>query len=488
MLYIYSMMRTIRFKTVFSVSLLLGSAFIILAFLNFSNSREAVREELVKSSIPLIRDNTYADIRNHFATALNVSSVMCHDTFLIDWITEGEKDLNKIINYLNSIQNEYGYFSVFFVSNITKKYYHYNGLHKIVNKEDDHDIWFYNFVNSGRHYEVDVDNDEAGENQLTIFINYRVENSLGECLGVTGVGIQLSNFSQYLKLQQEQYNRTIFLTDSRGIVKAHHNLDAVGRVHIQEKEHYRAIAEELLLPGAGTVLKSRDSQGNHYYIASRYIEEMGWFLIVEFSERTALNTAQRNFFRTLLTGLLILLLFIISTLGVINHYNKQLETMAVSDPLTNAINRREFSRQLEQYLYKRTRYGTSVTLIMMDVDFFKKINDSYGHQSGDLVLIELVKRVESIKRPDDILCRLGGDEFVVLMEAGSDAAFRLAERIQDVFSRIPVVTKGGDEITVSLSMGIYEVMADEACTEILSRADQILYMAKSSGRSCIQME
>ena len=99
---------------------------------------------------------------------------------------------------------------------------------------DDHDIWYYRFVDSGMQYTLDVDTDEAGGQLLTIFINFRVEDAEGNLLGVTGVGIKMEDFSSFLSDKQKKYNRNIFLCDSNGVIQAHSDISQIEQVNIHE--------------------------------------------------------------------------------------------------------------------------------------------------------------------------------------------------------------------------------------------------------------
>ncbi len=113
---------------------------------------------------------------------LFVSSLMANDTFLKDWAAGGESDISKIERYLGEIQGKYGFFSAFFVSAETGKYYYPGGILKTISPEDDHDVWYYDFVSSGEGHDLDVDSNEAANNILTVFINHRLASDDGKLL------------------------------------------------------------------------------------------------------------------------------------------------------------------------------------------------------------------------------------------------------------------------------------------------------------------
>ena len=105
-----------------------------------------------------------------------------------------------------------------------------------------HDEWYYTFINSGKEYDLDVDTDEAADNVLTIFVNFRIEDFRGKLLGVVGVGIRLEHVAEKLLAKQKQYDRSIFLVDDSGIIQVHSEIAEVGIDSVFEKEGLKDIA------------------------------------------------------------------------------------------------------------------------------------------------------------------------------------------------------------------------------------------------------
>jgi diguanylate cyclase (GGDEF)-like protein len=148
-----------------------------------------------------------------------------------------------------------------------------------------------------------------------------------------------------------------------------------------------------------------------------------------------------------------------------------------TDPLTGVSNRRAFDESLESVLKQQNRYDTPFSIAMLDIDFFKNVNDEQGHLQGDRVLQELAQLLRSNLRDCDILARYGGEEFVILMpHTELPGACLLAERIR------AAVQSG---LTITVSLGLTASMADDTATSLLSRADAALYLAKGAGRNCV---
>jgi len=163
----------------------------------------------------------------------------------------------------------------------------------------------------------------------------------------------------------------------------------------------------------------------------------------------------------------------------LRHIQQQLSTLATHDPLTSLVNARSFAARLTQELERNRRYPRPLALLYLDLDDFKVINDSHGHQTGDAVLRLVAEAMRSSVRQADIVGRLGGDEFAVLMPetdaALADAAAkRLAAGLRHVFKGTPNVTASIGVVSCSV--------ADANTDELLRRADQAMYEAKKAGK------
>jgi len=159
---------------------------------------------------------------------------------------------------------------------------------------------------------------------------------------------------------------------------------------------------------------------------------------------------------------------------------------AVTDPLTGLHNRRYMTSQLDALVARAVRDGRPVSALLLDIDHFKKINDSFGHDAGDEVLREFAVRLASNVRAVDLPCRHGGEEFVVVMpETSLEDAERIAERIRMHVSGAPFRVSGGKEVlSVTISIGVAATHGESDTPEhLLKRADEALYEAKASGRN-----
>ncbi|MFW5858157.1 MAG: sensor domain-containing diguanylate cyclase [Planctomycetota bacterium] len=466
--------------------------FVGLSWINYRASREWARAEISESALPLTRDTIYSEIHAELVQPIYVSTTMANDSFLKDWAMDGEKDPARVVRYLNEIHQKYGYFSVFYVSARTQRYFHYNGLHKQVSRGDEHDVWFFDFLARGPEYELDVDTDQAGNNALTIFLNFRVESADGTLLGVTGVGMKMDTVARLLSSTEAKYGRRIFLVNREGRVQAHTRREWIDRASLGEITGGAAVA--------GPVLSSLEEVSNLYYegangrvyLTARYIPELDWFLVVEEDESAALANARDNFVRTLAVGIAIWGALVVIVLGAAGRFQTQLESVARTDPLTGLANRRRFEEDVETARAHHARTGAPFVLMLFDLDGFKAVNDRLGHLAGDELLKAVARAMAATLRPTDQLARWGGDEFILLAFCPLEEANAVAERLRTAVAAAARELAGSrpddPRRAVTACCGAVAYRGGASLDDLTHRADELLYRCKQNGGDRILVE
>lgn len=171
------------------------------------------------------------------------------------------------------------------------------------------------------------------------------------------------------------------------------------------------------------------------------------------------------------------------TFETVRRLSEQFEQQALHDPLTRLPNRRGIQQHLNFELARIKRNGRPFSVVLADIDHFKTINDNFGHDNGDNVLIRIGKMFSQRLRKQDQVARWGGEEFLfVLSETPEDNAVILAEKIRETLKQHPIMLDG-ERIAVSASFGVCEVNADVELDRALSLADKALYRAKELGRN-----
>jgi diguanylate cyclase (GGDEF)-like protein/PAS domain S-box-containing protein len=167
----------------------------------------------------------------------------------------------------------------------------------------------------------------------------------------------------------------------------------------------------------------------------------------------------------------------------------RLEQEALSDPLTGLPNRRAFEAEAAQMAARAQRNASALTVGIADIDHFKKVNDRYGHPAGDVVLCEISRLIVHAARAADFIGRIGGEEFGLLFpDAAQDQARGVAERIREAVAGARIRTAEGDELRVTISIGLAGVEPGTALSDALAQADSALYHAKDKGRNRVESQ
>ena len=166
-----------------------------------------------------------------------------------------------------------------------------------------------------------------------------------------------------------------------------------------------------------------------------------------------------------------------------SQYHEIVFRMAITDGLTNLANRKQLDTVLAEELPRAQRHGRHLSLLMIDIDHFKNINDTYGHLTGDSVLRGLAQALQKRLRPNDKLARYGGEEFcLVLPETSLSSAVRIAEDLRGIVANQTFAAEG-QEIHVTVSMGLAAAKPVMTVEQLYKAADEMLYKAKNSGRN-----
>ena len=165
---------------------------------------------------------------------------------------------------------------------------------------------------------------------------------------------------------------------------------------------------------------------------------------------------------------------------------KKLQRLATTDGLTKLYNSRSFYSQLELEVDRYNRYSHPLSLLLLDIDHFKKYNDSFGHLEGDKVLVRFSQLIKTCLRTNDSAYRYGGEEFtVILPETGAEKAKTVAQRIRASLEAETFVPQSGENVTITISIGVTEYFPKEELSSFIQRADKAMYQSKQNGRNLV---
>lgn len=196
-------------------------------------------------------------------------------------------------------------------------------------------------------------------------------------------------------------------------------------------------------------------------------------------EQNAYKKEDLSLFSTMVSG--------ISSLYIAYQSYQRIQELSVTDSLTGLYNRRKFFEEIEKEVERAYRYGSRFSLIMLDIDHFKQINDKYGHQVGDTVLRKLAEVLRANTRKTDLVARYGGEEFIIMLtETPIEGAEGVADRIKTALEKVKISSLDG-EVKFTASFGLSCYMPGDNVNSLISRSDQALYAAKNNGRNRIEV-
>lgn len=468
-------------KLIVILSLLLSVGFAVTSLANYYVSKLAIRESIVANELPLTADNIYSELQKDLIRPIFISSMMASDTFLRDWVLAGERDVGHMTKYLHEVKDRYHTFTSFFVSERTGIYYHADGVLKTVRRDEPRDKWYFRVRDMTTPYEINFDPDLANKDALTIFINFRVLDYDGRFIGAAGVGLTVDAVRTLLNKYQERYLRTIYFVDPHG------------KITLVGKDSSLLGADIRSFPGmgpqAGRILQKEggsfqyQDRGQSHLLNVRYIPELDWYLFAEKNEDAMLAGIRNTLYSNLALDFIVTAIVLLLTNLTINRYQGRLEEMATTDKLTGLSNRQAFEILIRQMLLEAERSKATLTALMIDIDHFKRCNDSHGHLVGDKVIQHVAAIIRSMLRQSDIVCRWGGEEFlVVIKDCSCDEGMQIAEKIRNAIKQTPLV-HDGQPLAVTISAGVACGSNEE---QLLVRTDAALYAAKESGRDQVK--
>ena len=470
---------------------LLGAGFLATSFLSYYASRASIRDNIVNTELPLTSDTVYSEIQKDLVRPILISSMMSRDTFMRDWVVNGEHDPDQMTRYLNEVMTHYGAYTAFFVSNGTLTYYHAKGVLKQVKVTEPRDAWYFRVRDMAAPYEINVDPDLANKDNLTFFINYKVYDYNNRFIGAAGVGLTVDAVIKLIDKYQQRYQRSVYFVDSFGRLVLTGAEGGPQGAHIGQKlndlESMKGLVNQLPKPHSGSYEYSVQGQG--HFLNVRFIPELNWYLFVDKREDSALSEIRQSLYLNLLICLLVTLTVLALLNRVIKRYQGKIQAQATLDSLTELPNRRGFDLLAAQAMHEAQREPKPLTALLLDLDHFKALNDTYGHLAGDQVLIGFARDLESCLRHSDIVCRWGGEEFIVLLkDTDGETGLMIAEKIRQHVEE-QLYAYNGHTLHLTVSIGLTTLQPDDTLHTLLSRADHAMYRAKQSGRNrtCAEM-
>lgn len=446
-------------------------------------------QQLAEKHLENIVSLADVDISNHIENSMNkpvmVSKTMANDEFLKAWLLKETESvgedayLEQLYSYLKAYQEKYDYTTVFCVSAQTGKYYYQDGLNKTIAKDDAHDIWYYNFIASGHEYDLEVDTNEANNNNITVFVNFRVEGDDGRLLGVIGVGLQASFIEDTIRSYEKNYDLSVYIINVGG---AKNSFTGSTDIFVSQDKlpEYTGIKNRIKMNKSGeSQIQWFTSGGERKCLITKYDDTLGWYLVLEMETNSISSSFQERIKSNVLFMLLSLAGCIVVTMAVFINYNKRIVTIENTDELTGLSNRKLFSEQYLEFIRKHRKQKK--TLFMLDIDHFKEVNDMHGHMVGNEVLAMVADELRNAINGYGIAARWGGDEFIGVLSVEPEKARRVLNQFMNALKS---EEKDG-AYNVTVSIGIIEINENPNLEQLITKADEVLYCSKKNGRDRI---
>ncbi|PKI14809.1 methyl-accepting chemotaxis protein [Colwellia sp. 12G3] len=296
---------TIRRKVVLTTLTAVVLSILIVSAFALNSSRSIILEAAIERELPAALGEVANNLDAHLLLPITVSQTMSSSLYSQQFITNGEQDEDRqqVIANLKSIQGEFNTISAFLVSAKTGNYFTPSGLFKTLSPQDNKDQWFYDFIGSGKKYELSLDVDEE-TNIPTLFINYLMRVS-GKPSAVVGVGLSLQNMAKTISQYRIAQTGKVFLVDQQGKIKLHPDTQQIGKsladLGVSNSQNLLAKAQfsstEFTLNGTQTL------------IASRYLDSIGWYVVAEVPKEEVLGGLTQATWALVMMGLIIAVIF-----------------------------------------------------------------------------------------------------------------------------------------------------------------------------------
>ncbi|MCR5667404.1 MAG: diguanylate cyclase [Eubacterium sp.] len=431
----------------------------MVAYLFFGLDKDTVKEERL-----LVAQMVDHSVLDTLTQTITIAQMMRRDEELIALLNEEsayseEVNTKKMRAYLSDIQKQFDYETVYVVSDATKRYYTYSGLNKVIDPENDSfDTWYTTFVEHDVDYELESSEDEANREQLTVFVDGRVEDEEGTLLGVCGVGVKTKAVQKILANYESEYGVRLDYVNEDGLIQMSDELKAINNSYV-----------------SGISLSGTEDETYHYqtygldgFSIVKYVPDLGWYLVVR-SERAYVGNSYnyRFFFAE------ILILIVTMTILIVVARNTRTESFMIFrnnlnvDSLTGLPNRDYFIRIYgEEGTLNTTRYQSIAEFSIDDFDSIDRIS------TRERIVLSVVQTARETFGKHGQITRWNRSAFVVLLETSEEESDVLCKKFCKTIEEIGEVT---------VSVGLTKIELTETLKKNYYRAAQNMYLVKELG-------
>lgn len=454
-----------------------GFSAIEYGFVTYTNKNA---KNQAQNNVVLTGIDVSSQISNISTTQRVASQMIASDLFLKQWtqtetqMPEDNDSTGLLYNYLNEYKTVLGYDTVFFVSEKTGNYYYQDGLNKTISPADDFDSWYYNFVELGEDYDIQIDRDETQDYSINLFVNCRVEDDYGNLIGVAGTAQEVGEIEEYITNMQDTMDVEIIIVNTGNAMNSFSGSTG----------HYMTVEDAAKNLGITESIVSSTDLGDAQYIwldsihcmTITHNDDLNWNVIVVKDISDTLLEYKKLVIYAVLLLIMVLAIFVSVSTILLTKLNRLSIEQENTDDLTGLFNNRVFRTKYTDSLRK---HRGNISLFMVDIDDFKQYNDKMGHLYGNGVLKLVASLLRQATADCGVVGRWGGDEFIGVMYMDS-------ERAADILKEVQTGLDGADtKMPVRISGGVTNVHRGESIEAVIERADAGLYESKNAGKGTV---
>lgn len=448
-----------------------------------------VFNQLSKKDVEIISETTahlvYEQINKTIDAPVKISETMANDLFLHNFIESksvNNESIKTIKNYLAMYQKNYQFDSIFFISAKTLNYYHYkNGLDRTLNKNNAEDKWFFDFIKSDKNYEINIDNDQAFNDNITVFANYKILSKDNELLGVIGVGSKVDKIQAYISNLEKENSLKIFIADNNGQIEISSDINEFDNKNVFELEELNEPKNRNIPLQNGLLYKNWTSKTT--YLTHSYFSDVEWHLLVQKNTKMYLDELWLAFTMMIIISLIVIIVLNYFVYKLTLIHNKEMTSILQTDKMTKLKNRNVFNLQISLHEKKITEYK-SFALGIVDINDLKHINDTFGHIEGDKAISSVAEIISDVFDKNAIF-RTGGDEFTLIFVNKSkeeiDDGWKTALKKFDNYN-------AENKIPISVAFGYSFWNYSDTMTQLFNRADENMYQNKQTMKNNIKIK
>lgn len=443
-------------------------SFVLSTFVSLWSLRIMAQRNMQEVSKALA-SRIYDTISGELMEPITVSRAMANDSLLAAALKNeaaaGNEQTERVLSeYLSRQKQTFGYEAAFVVSDASMCYYSYGGIGKQMDlSSGERDRWYAEFIESGKAYDLDVDRDELSQDQITVFVDARIEDEAGALLGVCGVGARMTGNQDLFVSLEREYGVKINLVAPDGLILIDTDESRIDREYMTDLR---------LSAGSDYVYQKR---GSDRFVVTKYIDKLGWYLVVNSD-----GSAERGQIVSMLlvNAVLCVIVLVIMLLAVriIVERTRALASASFVDQSTQLLNRRAFEEKKAELSMGPLK--DDFVYVTADLNGLKGVNDTLGHAAGDELIRGAAQCLKACLGKYGDVYRIGGDEFAAMLNLPED-------QLNATMKQLELAAKewrGEQVMGVSISCGhaTKREFPSENLAELIRISDERMYDAKEA--------